>query len=299
MAVYERSYRRYEGPLTGANTRFLALARYTWEEMRSSRLLTPVLYVGFLWPLLCILAIYLHHNLDALQMMKVNVSDLIAIDARFFYIFLSVQSTISFFVAALAGPGRISPDLTNRGLSTMLARPISRTDYVLGRMLPLVALLSAITWIPGLLLVAQQTTLAGMGWLGANWRIPLALVVGGLLWVGLLSLLAMALSAWVRWKPVAGGAMFLIFFVGAGFGALLNELLEMRWGHLLNVRTLMATVWAWLMEGQATGGAGFGLFYVFERQEIPVWSAFLALALMGAACVRLLARRIRGAEVVR
>ncbi|MCU0228354.1 MAG: hypothetical protein MUF01_12010 [Bryobacterales bacterium] len=299
MAVYNRSYQRYEGPLTKANTRFLALARYTWEEMRASRLLTPVLYVGFLWPLVCILGIYLNHNLDALRALQVNMSELFAIDTNFFYVFLSVQSTISFFVAALAGPGRISPDLSNRGLSTLLARPISRTDYVLGRMLPLVALLSCITWVPGLLLVAQQTSLAGTEWLGVNWRIPLALVVGGLLWVGLLSLLAMALSAWVRWKPVAGGAMFMIFFVGAGFGALLNQLLEMRWGHLLNVRTLMATVWAWLMEGQATGGAGFGLFYVFEQQEIPVWSAFLALAVMVAACVRLLAKRIQGAEVVR
>lgn len=299
MAVYERSYRRYQGPLTSANIRFLTLARYTWEDMRRSRLLSPVLYAGFLWPLICVLTIYLHHNFDALRLLDVGVNRLIPIDTNFFYVFLSVQSTISFFVAALAGPGRISPDLTNRGLSTILARPITRTDYVLGRMLPLVAMLSAITWVPGLLLVGQQTTLAGTGWLAENWRIPLALVAGGLLWVSLLSLLAMALSAWVRWKPVAGGAMFVIFFISAGFGALLNQLLDVRWGHLMNVRTLMATVWAWLMEGHATGGAGFGLFRVFEREEIPVWAAFLALALLCAACIRLLAWRIRGAEVVR
>lgn len=299
MAVYERSYRRYEGPLTAAHARWLALARYTWEDMRRSRLLSPVMYAGFLWPLICVFVIYLHHNFDALKLLDIGVNRLIAIDTKFFYVFLSIQSTISFFVAALAGPGRISPDLTNRGLSTILARPITRTDYVLGRMVPLLALLSAITWVPGLLLVGLQTILAGGGWLADNWRIPMALLVGGLLWVGMLSLMAMALSAWVRWKPVAGGAMFVIFFVSAALGAVLNQLLEIRWGQLLSVRTLMATIWAWLMEGQATGGSGFGLFQVLEREEVPVWAALLTLFLFCLLCVRLLASRIRGAEVVR
>lgn len=262
-------------------------------------MLTPLLFGGFLWPLFSMLAIYLHHNLDALQLLNVGVNQLFAIDTTFFYVFLSVQSTISFFVAALAGPGLISPDLANRGLASILARPISRTDYVLGRMLPLVAILSAITWVPGLLLVGMQSTLEGGGWLAANWRIPLALVVGGLLWVGMLSLMAMALSAWVRWKPIAGGAMFVIFFLFAGFGEILNNLLEVRWGHLLNMRTLMATVWAGLMEGHARGGAGFGLFTVMESQEIPIWAALCALAIFCLACIRILASRIRGVEVVK
>ena len=39
---------------------------------------------------------------------------------------------------------------------------------MLGKLVVLVILLSAITWVPGLLLVALQTSLAGGGWLGAT-----------------------------------------------------------------------------------------------------------------------------------
>lgn len=299
MAVYQRTYQRYTGPLLSLNTRLLALARFTYEDMRKSRILGPVFYVGLIWPLVSLLIVYLHHNLDALRMMDIGVNQLLVIDKRFFYVFLSFQSTISFFVAALAGPGLISPDLANGALATILARPVRRTDYVLGRMLPLTIMLSFITWVPGLLVFGLQCSLVGWDWFASNWRIAFGLVVGGLLWVAILSLMAIALSAWVKWKPVAGALMFAVFFIAAAVGEILNELLETRWGHLVNMRTLMATAWAWLIEGQATGGSGFGLFYVFENQEIPVASAFAMLALFCALCIRLLALRIRGVEVVR
>jgi ABC-2 type transport system permease protein len=299
MAVYQRSYQRYTGPMLGLSTRLLALARFTHEDMRKSRILGPVLYIGLIWPLVSVLLVYLHHNLDALRLMDVGVNQLLSIDKRFFYLYLSFQSTISFFVAALAGPGLISPDLANGALSTILARPIRRTDYVLGRMLPLAIMLSAITWIPGLFVFFFQTSMVGWDWFTANWRIAFGLFAGGLLWVAILSLMAIALSAWVKWKPVAGALMFAVFFISAAIGEILNALLETRWGHLINMRTLMSTAWAWLIEGEATGGTGFGLFYLYANQEIPVTAAFAMLALFCVLCIRLIAIRIRGAEVVR
>lgn len=299
MAVYERSYRRYEGPVYSGARLSLALARYTYEDMRRSRLLTPVLYSGFLLPLFFLLAIYLNGNAEVLQLIGLRRNLLISVDAGFFYTFLGIQSFIAFVVAALAGPGLIAPDLANRALSSILARPISRTGYVLGRMLPLAGMLSVITWIPGLLLVAAQVGLGEDGWLAGHWRFPFAVFLGSLLWVGVLSLMAMALSAWVRWKPVAGGLMFVIFFILPGLGALFNAMLDVRWGHLVNMPVLMTTVWVWLMEGGTLRDSGFGPFAVSRNEELPVWLAFLAITLFCLACVRLLATRIRGAEVVR
>jgi ABC-2 type transport system permease protein len=299
MAVYEHTYRRYEGPLVPEAARFLALSRFTWQEVLRTRMLQPALYAGAMWPLTAVLLIYLHHNGQALELLGVGVNQLLAIDTRFFYIFLSIQSTVSFFIAALAGPGLIAPDLANRALATILARPINRAQYVLGRMLPLAIILSVITWVPGLLLVLLQTMLAGWSWVAEFWRIPLGLFVGGMLWVLVLSLMAMALSAWVRWKPVAGGAMFGIFFILAALSDVLNAGLKVSWFSLLNIRSVMATIWAWLMQGNAEGGSGFGLFRVLDSQVIPVAAAFLMLALFFALCVRLLATKIRGVEVVR
>ena len=48
--------------------------------------------------------------------------------------FLSVQGVFAFLLTAYAGPGLISPDLSNNALPLYLCRPISRTEYVLSKM---------------------------------------------------------------------------------------------------------------------------------------------------------------------
>lgn len=298
MAVYERSYRRYEGPLLGGWRTTMALARYTYEDMRRSRILTPVLYGGFLYPLFCLLTIYLRNNVGALNIAGLRPDELISINYNFFYVYMGIQGLVAFVVAALAGPGLIAPDLANRALASILARPITKTSYVLGRMIPLAGILSAITWVPGLALVAVQAVQGESGWLQEYWRVPFAILFGNVIWVGILSLMAMALSAWVRWKPVAGGLMFVIFFMLSAIGGLLNAILDIRWGNLLNLPTLVATVWTWLMEGQPLGDSGFGIFSVYRGQEIPVWMAVTAILLFCGICLRLLSTRIRGTEVI-
>ena len=115
------------------------------------------------------------------------------------------------------GPALVAPDLRNNGLPLYLSRPFSRTEYVLGKMAVLVVLMSLITWIPGLLLFLFQGYLEGAGWLGANLRIGMAIFVGSWIWILVLSLVALALSAWVKWKPVARLTLLIVFFVLAGF----------------------------------------------------------------------------------
>ena len=58
---------------------------------------------------------------------------------------MGIQSTLAFFIAAFAGPGLISPDLTNGALPLYLSRPFSRAEYTLGKFSVLALLISAIT----------------------------------------------------------------------------------------------------------------------------------------------------------
>ena len=71
------------------------------------------------------------------------------------------------------------------------------------------------------------------------------------------------------------------------------------WGHLFNVRFLVGSVWLWLFEGSnnSTGGAVF--FGVPQGEELPLWWSWAGLALLSFICLYMLARRIRGMEVVR
>jgi ABC-2 type transport system permease protein len=296
MAVFKHAYKGYDGPLTPTWSRFLILPRYAFEEMSSKRFYSMFFLVSMLAPLIFALISYIEHNLSALKMLQIG--NLVPIDPRFFLNFLGWQSMMAFFLAAFVGPGQISPDLANNALSLYLARPFSRAEYVLGKLSVLLILMSIMTWIPGLLLFILQASLEGHGWLGQNLRIANAIFFGAWIWILLLSLLALALSAWVKWKPMAGGLLFGVFFVAAGFSGAINAILRTQWGNLLNLSHLIGAVWSSMFEQPMHRGSG-AVFFRVHGEETPIWCCWVALLAICGFCLYLLSRKIRGAEVVR
>ncbi|HEY1338536.1 MAG TPA: hypothetical protein VGF59_13555 [Bryobacteraceae bacterium] len=300
MAVYKKTYRPYEGAMTPAWSRFFVIARYAFEDLHRSRFLTVFFLASFIYPLICALIIYVQHNASALGLLGVQgANNLISINVVFFMSMLGWQSMMALFLASFIGPGQVSPDLTNNALSLYLARPFSRAEYVLGKASILVILMSLMTWIPGLLLFVLQGYLEGWHWMSENPRLATGMFFGAWVWIAILCLLALALSAWVKWKPAAGALMFGVFFVAAGFGVTVNAVQRTKWGHLLNISHLIGSVWVQLFEGanKTTNGAVF--FRVPEGQELPMWCVWSALLALCAICLYMLARKIRGAEVVR
>lgn len=300
MAVYKKTYRRYAGALTPAWSRVFIIPRYAFEEMQRKRFLNIFFLGSMLYPLVCAFLIYVNQNLNFLQLLPGSPKEgFLEIDSTFFLAFLGVQSMAGFFMTSFVGPGLISPDLANNALPLYLSRPISRTQYVLGKILVLLILLSVMTWIPGLLLWLLHGSLAGNGWLWQNLRLAAGLFFGAWIWILVLSLLALALSAWVKWKPVAGGLLFGIFFVAAGFGAAINAVMRTKWGNLINISHLIGSVWVSLFEEPMKRGAGAVFFRVAAGEELPIWCCWAALIGLCLVCLWLLARKIRGAEVVR
>src|SRR4051794_46499 len=105
MAVYKRSYKPYDGRLTPGWSRFLAPAKYSLETLFQSRLLIGFLVASCIFPLFAATVIYLHHNLGALTMLRLQADSLLPIDGDFFAAFLSVQGAFAFLFTAYAGPG--------------------------------------------------------------------------------------------------------------------------------------------------------------------------------------------------
>jgi ABC-2 type transport system permease protein len=285
MAVYRRSYTAYSGTLTPAWSRFLVLFRYSRRNLFRSRFQTGLFVASFFFPAVCLLAIYLSHNLSFLQKLGA-ASQVVTIDNKFFFYFLNVQGVLAFIMTAFAGPGLISPDLANGALPLYFCRPFSRAEYVVGKSSVLAILLSQITWIPGLVLFAVQASLAGIGWTWSHLWIAGALLVSSLLWIAILSLVAMALSAWVKWRIVAGALLLAVMFFGAGFAHAVNAVLRTESGHFFNLPYLMTTVWN-------------GLFQVDAEHAIPLTQAWIALFVYCAICLGLLMRKVRAYEVVR
>jgi ABC-2 type transport system permease protein len=285
MAVYRRTYTSYSGPLTPAWSRSLVLLRYSRRKLFQSKLQTALFVLCFFYPLACLLVIYAAHNLSFLQGFG-GVAEFVKIDNKFFLYFIEVQGVLGFVLTAFTGPGLISPDLANGALPLYLCRPFSRAEYILGKASVLAIMLSQITWIPGLVLFAVQSSLAGAGWAWDHLWIAGSMVLSSVLWIIVLSLLAMALSAWVKWRVVAGALLLGVMFFGAGFAQAINAVLRTQVGHFLNIVYLMGTVWT-------------SLFRVDMEGKITPSEAWTALLIYCAICLALLVRRVRAYEVVK
>ncbi len=216
MAVYKRSYKGYEGALTPLWSRFLILPRSGFARLFQSKFLVVYLVVCFFYPLGCAIFIYLSHNLTFLQTLNIPIGQVLTVNPRLFQFFCGFQGVLAYLLTAFVGPGLVAPDLANNALPLYFCRPFSRTEYVLGKMSVLMSLLSLITWIPGLILFLIQSSLAGSEWMHANLWIAGAIFVGLMLWDVVLSLIALALSAWVKWRIAAERAHPGSLFRGRG-----------------------------------------------------------------------------------
>lgn len=290
MAVYERSYKSYTGYLTPERTRFLVLPRYAYKEVVRSKLFVSFLMLCWLLPLSLSLLIYLPHNSSFLKLVQASPADITGFfnyDATFFLLWFMVPVTfLAYLVALIMGPALVSADLRNNALPLYLSRPFNRAEYVLGKTAVLVILLSVVTWIPGLWLFGLQASLAGWAWFKENWFIGVSIFLASWIWILVLCLLSLAISAYVRWKPVARVAMFGIWFVLAPIGELINALFRTRWGSLLNLSDMIAVVYA-------------DLFRAPRIEQVPPWAAWSALIGACLVFVWLLARKVRAYEVVR
>ncbi len=288
MAVHKRSYRAYEGALTPRWSRFLILTRYATRGIFSSRTATVLFVISFFYPLALIVGLYLNHNARVLSLLQIGPRHgmLFFVNGGFFMGFMSVQSALAFLLTALIGPNLISPDLANNALPLYFCRPLSRTEYVLGRACVILYLLSLITWVPGLVLFGIESSLSGASWGWSHINFALGIFIGSWVWIGFLALLALALSAWVRWKLVAGGLLLGVMFVSTGITAAINAILRTTAGAYVNPAMLSASVWA-------------HFFDLDVPPETSTGRAVLALAAMSAFCAYLLQKKVRAFEVVR
>jgi ABC-2 type transport system permease protein len=306
MAVYEQTYKPYKGKLTPEWDRFLIIPRHTLRGVFNSKLFTAFYVICFIPLLVEAVFIYLHHNVTALAIMNLNARQLIPIDGSFFQFFVNLQGGFAFLVALLVGPPLVSRDLRNNALPLYLCRPFSRTEYVMGKMSVLLILLSWITWVPQLLMFLFQSYLEGFAWFRGNLWIASGIIIGGLVWILLLGLLSQTVSALLKWRIVASGAMLGLVFIPSVFAGIVNLIFQTRWANIISLFALMGNVTA-------------GLFGTFDRVggrlqitdfddnvvrevlllEPPLWCSWAALFIFCAICLAILHWKVKAYEVVR
>ena len=160
------------------------------------------------------------------------------------------------------------------------------------------------TWVPQLLLFLFQSYLEGFRWFIDNLWIASAIFIASVVWILLLALLSQAISAVVKWRVVASGALLGLFFIPSIFGEVVNNLFLTRWGNIISLGALIKNVTSGLF---GTFVRNTGMVIGFDGRvareiiltEPPLWSSWAVLFLVCAACLALLSWKVKAYEVVR
>ena len=289
MAVYEHTYKPYEGKLTPAWSRFLILPRYAYQDLFKYKLFTALFVLCYVCPLVYTVLIYLRHNLGALAAFGTNAIEIaraLPIGGAFFFVFICIQTFLAFIFTVIIGPVLISRDLANNALPLYLSRPFTRFEYIAGKTSALLILLSLITWVPGLLLFLFNSYLEGGAWMSENLWIANAIIMISLSCLALLSLLATAFSAWIKWRTAASAALFAIILIPMPIGAMIDELFDTNKGYMLSL--MMAFV----------GLAKHLLRLDWVDSFLSAGESWFVFAAYAALCLLMLSRRVRAYEVV-
>jgi hypothetical protein len=106
-----------------------------------------------------------------------------------------------------------------------------------------------------------------------------------LVWLLVLSLVAMASSAYVKWRVVAAAVSLAFFFILSGVGEMIDSVFRVNWGHIVDPAWAVNQVWRALLGVELVDGPGAGT---------SAW----ALAVLVLLLVVVIERKLRPVEVV-
>ena len=280
MPIYDQGYRRYEARAPLHQIRFWPITREALRLILSKRAFLGLLAVSCLPFLIRVGHIYVVTRFP-------EAGRVLPVDGRLFGEFLNTQIWFTLLLSIFGASGLIANDLRTGAILVYLSRPLTRRDYVLGKLGVPLALNLAVTLVPGLALYGVALSLAPdqflqweLAWLGPAIVVH-ALVIS--LFVGLLSLAVSALSRSAR---VAG-----LGFFGLMFGL---EMVRLVLQHGFGRSEAM------LVSLQADlRSLGVALFGLTNNELAMHWAAPAALLLVvGLACLAILRSRVRAVEIV-
>ena len=279
MPLYERAYRRYEGPRTSRHRRSVALARSEARLLIGRRGFLLLLALSWVPAVVRAVQIYIAFQVS-------DVAGVLSVTDRLWQDFLAWQVvTLPVLLLSLyAGAGAIATDVSTGALIIYLSKPISPLDYVLGKALPLFLALVAITLAPALSLLALSLSLSpDLTLLREAPLLPLAIVAYSL-WISLyFTVTVLALSSLSRSGRLAGAGFAAIALGSEAFVRLgLGRILEGRPPLFLSVMG-------------ASVDAGNVFFARPASGETPWLSLFvMTLTMLGSSFV--LSRRLRSPD---
>ena len=278
MPIHDQGYRHYAGqraPHGGAwwviaRTHMMSSVRYRWFIV--------VLVVG--WVPFVVRAVQIYFASTNAQ-----VAELLATTPDTFREFLSQQRLFVFLVIIMQS-GLIADDRRTNALQLYLSKPLTRVEYILGKLIPPLAFVLGVTLLPAVVLLILQIVFAGsLAFLSANLFLMPAIVLFSLVQALLSAFAIVALSSLSKSRRfVAIMYAGIVFFTAAVY-----QVLRL----ITNSRR-----WAVISPGEMLDVIANAIFRARGEPAVPVVVAVLTIAVIIGLSMLILERRIRAVEVV-
>jgi ABC-2 type transport system permease protein len=280
MPIYEQTYRRHEARGSLRRVRFWPITREALRLILGRRLFLVLLFVACVPFLARVIQIYVVTRFP-------EAGRILPVDGRLFGEFLLQQWLWMLVITIFGGAGLIANDLRTGAILVYLSRPLTRRDYVLGKLGVLMLLNLSVTLVPGLLLYLIALALApdqflkwDLAWIGP------AIVLQSAVMALFMSLVGLAVSSLSRSARVAGIGFFAVVAGLEVARGILYAMYRRPETALISFRASLQSV--------ATA-----LFGLSERAvSLPWFYPAGVLALVALGCLLVLRSRVRAVEIV-
>jgi ABC-2 type transport system permease protein len=278
MPIHDQGYRRYAGRRAPHGR--------TWWVIARAGILTRLRERRFLGLLLFAWAPFIVRAVQTYVASNFAQAGFLAPTAETFREFLDQQSLFVFIITIYVGAGLIADDRRANALQIYLSKPLTRVEYITGKLVTLLVFLAGVTFLPAIMLLLLQMLFAGStAFLVANLFLFPAITLFSLIQVLLSAFAILALSAMSKSRRfVAMMYAGIIFFTAAMYQMLIG---------ITGSRS-----WAWISPQNTLDILANAIFRVPEPPVIPVPAALLVVLVLIAGSIWILERRVRGVEIV-
>ena len=278
MPIHDQGYRRYGGSRAPRGQAWSVITRAGLRTMLAKRMFLGLLLVAWFPFFVRAVQIYAAANMPQAAFLRPT--------AETFRQFLDQQSIFVFFVTVYVGAGLIANDRRANALQIYLSKPLTRAEYVFGKLAILIAFLLAVTWAPAMVLLLVQIAFAGnFTFLQNNLFLFPAITVFAAVQVITVASTMLALSSLSKSaRYVAILYAMVLFFTSAIYGVL--------------YAVTRSSSFSWISLSADLEQVGNIIFRMPAKYDTPWPVSLLVIVMTVAVCGWVLERRVRGVEVV-
>jgi ABC-2 type transport system permease protein len=279
MPIHDQGYRRYGGEKARTGTGWMVITRAGLRTMFAKRAFLGLLLIAWFPFLVRAVQIYVAANVP-------QAGALVAVKADTFRQFLDQQQTFVFFITVYVGAGLIANDRRANALQIYLSKPLTRGEYIFGKLAILMTFLAMVTWLPAIVLLMVQAAFAGnFTFVRNNAFLFPAITVFSFIEITVAASTMLALSSLSRSsRYVAILYTTVIFFTQAIYGVM--------------YAVTRSTSLSWMSFSANLAQLGDVIFRQTPKYETPWPVALLVTVGLIVLSGVILERRVRGVEVV-